>query len=309
MPALTLIDNHISGIDHDLLDTPGLGLAYVVRGDADHVALIETGTSLTAPATLAGLDQLGVPREAVRYIICTHVHMDHAGGSGPLAEALPNADVYINSASFKHLLDPTKLLGSTRRAVGETLWLRQGTIIPLPPERLRPAEDLRLDLGRGVALRAIPTPGHSADHLAFLEERSGALIAGDSCGVMLTRYGVGPCPVMPPPGFDLDAQIATYERLRAAPIARLLVTHGGAVDAVDATLHRQHTMLLEVAEAVRAALERGPIDEQDLAARLLPPGDIELLRIWSEMTIAGVARYFRKRLGIDAPGRSTNAHE
>jgi glyoxylase-like metal-dependent hydrolase (beta-lactamase superfamily II) len=295
MPALLPIDDQITAIDHDLLGIPSLGVAYVVRGDPDQFALIETGTSLTVPATLAGLDQLGIPREAVRYIICTHIHMDHSGGAGLLAEALPNSAVYINSASAEHLIDPTKLLASTRRAVGELVWQRQGTIRPLPAERLRPAETLRLDLGRGVVLQAIATPGHSADHLAFHEERSGALFVGDACGIMLPHYGVGPYPVNPPPGFDLDQQIATYEHLRTLPIARLLFTHCGAIDSVAATMREQHLKLLEVAEVVRIAIEREQLDAPALAARLLPAGDNDLLRAWSDMTIAGVAHYFHKR--------------
>ena len=72
------IDTHITAIDHDLLGLPGVGVTYVVRGE--DIALVETGTSLTVPATLAGLEKLGIAREAVGHILCTHVHMDHAGG-------------------------------------------------------------------------------------------------------------------------------------------------------------------------------------------------------------------------------------
>ena len=298
MPAILSVDDHISAIDHDLLGAPGIGVTYVVRGDPEQIALIETGTSLTAPTTLAGLDRLGIPREAVWHIICTHIHIDHAGGAGPLAEALPNAAVYINSATAEHLVDPSRLLPSTRRAVGEALWPLQGTIQPLPLGRLRPAEELRLDLGRGVVLQAIPTPGHSSDHVAFLDERSGALFAGDSCGVMLPRYGVGPLPVMPPPTCDLDQQIATYERLRALPIARLLVTHCGPIHAAEPAMREQHLKLLEVAEAVRLGVEQDNLDSSAISTRLLPSGDNEVLRKWSEMTIAGLARYFRKRMSL-----------
>ena len=74
------VDGHITAIDHELLGLPGIGVSYVVRGD--DIALIETGTSPTVAQTLAGLDRLGVAREAVSHILCTHVHMDHAGGAG-----------------------------------------------------------------------------------------------------------------------------------------------------------------------------------------------------------------------------------
>ncbi|HEX9441259.1 MAG TPA: MBL fold metallo-hydrolase [Roseiflexaceae bacterium] len=294
MPALIPIDDTITAIDHDLFGAPGIGVTYVVQGDLDRVALIETGTSLTAPATLAGLDQLGIAREAVRYIICTHIHMDHAGGAGPLAEALPNADVYINSATANFLVEPSRLLTSTRRAVGEALWPLQGTIHPLPSDRLRPAETLQLDLGRGVTLRAVASPGHSADHIAFFDERSGTLFAGDSCGIAMPRHGIDPRPVTPPPGFDLEAQIATYERLSKLPIERLLVTHCGPVAGGVAALREQHLRLLEAAHAVRAAVAHGDPDIPALAARLFPAGDQPVLRVWSEMSVAGLVRYFQK---------------
>ncbi|MFQ3663248.1 MAG: MBL fold metallo-hydrolase, partial [Chloroflexaceae bacterium] len=144
------VDAHITAIDHNLLGIPGIGVTYVVRGET--VALVETGTSLTVPHTLAGLEQLGIRPEEVEHILCTHIHMDHAGGAGYLAAALPRAHVYINSSVSKHLVDPGKLLPSVRRAVGEEAWPLHGDIKPIPAERLLPAENLRLDLGRDVVL-------------------------------------------------------------------------------------------------------------------------------------------------------------
>jgi glyoxylase-like metal-dependent hydrolase (beta-lactamase superfamily II) len=295
MATLIPIDDSVTAIDHELFGMPGIGVTYVVRGDPDRVALIETGTSLTAPLTLAGLAQLGIAREAVRSIVCTHVHMDHAGGAGPLAEALPSAHVYIHSATAGFLVEPGKLIPSTRRAVGEALWPLQGTIQPLASERLRPAETLSLDLGRGVTLRAVASPGHSADHIAFFAEHNGALFAGDSCGIAMPRWGLDPRPVTPPPGFDLEAQVASYERLSSLPIAHLLVTHCGPVTGGVAALRAQHTHLLEAAEAVRVACAREALDIPALAARLFPTDDHPVLGVWSEMSVAGMARYFQKQ--------------
>jgi glyoxylase-like metal-dependent hydrolase (beta-lactamase superfamily II) len=295
MPTIIPIDDTIAAIDHDLLGMPGIGVTYVVRGDADRVALIETGTSLTVPATLAGLDQLGIPRAAVQFIICTHIHMDHSGGAWALAAALPNADVFIGSTVASFLADPERLLSSTRRAIGEALWPRQGDMRPLPPERLRPSEGLELDLGRGVTLRAIASPGHSADHIAFFAQHNGALVAGDSCGVAMPLYGVGPRPVTPPPGFDLAAQIATYERLRTLPLQHLLVTHCGPVEGGAAALAQQHQHLLAAAEAVGAAIARGNLDTVSLAAQLFPTAGHPVLSVWSQMSIAGIVRYVQKQ--------------
>jgi glyoxylase-like metal-dependent hydrolase (beta-lactamase superfamily II) len=203
--------------------------------------------------------------------------------------------VYINSATAQFLVDPGKLIPSTRRAVGEALWPLQGTIHPLPVERLRPAETLWLDLGRGVTLRAIASPGHSADHVAFFAEHNGALFAGDACGIAMPRWGLDPRPVTPPPGFDLDAQIVTYQRLSALPIAHLLVTHCGPIAGAAAALRAQHAHLLDAAELVSAAVARDALDIPALAARLFPVNDHPVLSVWSQMSIVGIARYFQKR--------------
>ena len=300
MAEIITIDDTLFAIDHELLGSPGIGVTYVLRGDPDQVALIETGTSLTVEKTLAGLDELGIARDTVRHIICTHIHMDHAGGAGPLAEVMPNAEIYINTATAGLLVDPRRLLSSTRRAVGEDLWSLQGTIQPLAPLRLCPAEDLQLDLGRGVTLKAIDSSGHSSDHIAFFADHNGALFAGDSCGVAMPFFGIELRPVTPPPGFDLDAQLATFERLSSLPIAHLLVTHCGEVAGGAAALRAQHAHLLDAAEAVRVAVEQGTFEAADLAARLFPVGEHPVMRAWSEMSITGLARYFQKKLAAAA---------
>src|SRR5215210_3171631 len=111
------VDDTIAYVDNGLLDTAGVGTTYVVQGD--EVALVETGTSLCAPAILEGLRALGVRPQAVRHILLTHVHLDHAGGAGVLVDSMPDAMVYIHSLTGPHLVDPSRLLPSAERALGE----------------------------------------------------------------------------------------------------------------------------------------------------------------------------------------------
>jgi glyoxylase-like metal-dependent hydrolase (beta-lactamase superfamily II) len=272
------VDDHIAAIDHNLLGLPGVGVTYVVRGDA--VALIETGTALTVPHTLAGLEAVGVHPDQVEHIICTHIHMDHAGGAGYLAAALPRAAVYINSAVAEHLADPTRLMASVRRAVGAEAWPLHGDMRPVAPERLRPAEALRLDLGSDVVLEAIATPGHSPDHLSFWERRSGGLFIGDAAGLTM-------------------AHRATIATLRSHAIPRIYVTHHGPHDDVALQLERASTKLDELVELVDVALRDGDPDVPALAARWLAyPDDgpaALVARSWGQMSVAGLIRYELKR--------------
>ncbi|HZB95621.1 MAG TPA: MBL fold metallo-hydrolase, partial [Herpetosiphonaceae bacterium] len=203
------ITDAISFVDNGLLGSSGVGTTYVVRGD--EIVIVETGTSFCAPTIIEGLTALGVQPSDIRHILLTHIHMDHAGGAGLLVDAMPEAQIYIHSLTQQHLVDPERLISSAQRALGE-LFPAHGTIKPLVPEKLTSAEELDLDLGRGIRLHAISTPGHSPDHLSFYEAASGALFAGDAVGVVLPGFHyLGP--VTPPPAVDVEAQHATFRRL------------------------------------------------------------------------------------------------
>lgn len=291
------VDSHITAIDHDLLGMPGVGVCYVVRGE--EVALIETGAALTAPATLAGLEKLGIKREDVGHILCTHIHVDHAGGAGILAQALPRAHVYINRDMIPHLVDPSRLIASSRRAIGELAWPLHGEMQPVPEDRIRPSDNLHLDLGQDVILDAIATHGHSPDHTSYWDRRSGGLFIGDAAGLRMDRYNLL-LPVTPPPTYDLDAQLATMAMLRKQPISRLYVTHYGVHDDVDDTLRRGQERLNELIELVEAAIKQGNDDVLALAAKWTPfpagtPGAL-VASCWSEMSVAGLMRFLKKRM-------------
>jgi glyoxylase-like metal-dependent hydrolase (beta-lactamase superfamily II) len=293
------VDDHITAIDHNLLNIPGAGVSYVVRGD--DVAIIETGTSLTVEHTLAGLDQLAIPRDAVSHILCTHIHMDHAGGAGYLAAVMPRASVYIHSMTAEHLVEPSKLMTSVRRAVGEVTWPLHGDIKPVARERLRPAENLHLDLGQDVILEALLTPGHSPDHVAFWDRRSGGLFIGDGASLTHTRYQLD-FPVTPPPAYDMEQHLATVQMLREQDISRFYVTHAGPRDDVAHILQLTEDMLHSLADIAQQALDNGQEGETyALAARWLPYAEDDdenrkfLARNLGDLTVRGMLRYLKKR--------------
>lgn len=285
------IDDHITAIDHDLFGIPGVGITFVVQGD--DIALIETGTSLTVPNTLTGLDKLNIAREAVSHIICTHIHMDHAGGAGYLAAELPRAQVYIHSDSLHHLVDPSQLISNFKGAIGKAAHNHTGDMLPIPQEKLHPAEALVLDLGRDVILEAIPTPGHSPDHVCFKERRTGGLFLGDAAGISMPMYNLF-FPMSPAP-YDLEVHCSTIAMLRQQDISRLYLTHWGVEDDVDRNLHQSLVKLEELEHIVQQALQTGDDDIAALAARWLPyPTDNPAALVaqsWIQMSVAGMLKY------------------
>ncbi|MFQ6090935.1 MAG: MBL fold metallo-hydrolase, partial [Candidatus Bipolaricaulia bacterium] len=80
-------------VDTDQFEREGHGAAYIVRSPLP--AIVETGLSYSAKRILHALEELEIPPEDVGYLMVTHIHLDHAGGAGPLAEACPNATVVV----------------------------------------------------------------------------------------------------------------------------------------------------------------------------------------------------------------------
>lgn len=295
--SITQINDSISMIDNGLLNTDGFGATYVVRGDS--IALIETGTSLNAETILHGLDQLKIERDAIEHILLTHVHMDHAGGAGVLAHSLPNATVYIHSMTAPHLVEPSRLMKSVERAVG-AMWSVYGTVVPLDPDRLKPAEQLQLDLGKGVVLEGVPTPGHSPDHVAFWDASNAAMYAGDSLGIAMRTHDLA-FAVTPPPAFDLAAQLQCFETLAAYPIQTLMPSHFGVtLETPQNTITMMRERVLDLCREVRDHLHdesmpiEAMIDRLSPAKQPLEPALDLVVRGTIGMSIHGMKLHFER---------------
>ncbi|MCI4348767.1 MAG: MBL fold metallo-hydrolase, partial [Thermoplasmata archaeon] len=183
-------------------DEEGLVASYFLP-QPEGWTVLETGPTTCQAALLAALSDAGIDRAEVRRVLVTHIHLDHAGGLGALAMSLPNAALYAHREGIAHMIDPTRLAASARRAWGESSDALWGPIVPVPAERISPLSGgERFPLERGE-LEVIATPGHARHHLAFLDTATGALFTGDAAGVRLPGSW-RPRPAVPPPDADLE---------------------------------------------------------------------------------------------------------
>lgn len=163
---------------------------YVIK--REKVAIIDTCTSKSVPAILAGLEALHIAPEAVDYVILTHVHLDHAGGAGLLLQSLPNAHVYVHPKGARHIIDPTRLIESARSVYGEKFDDFFDPIVPIPEHRVTLAEHkTRIPFGE-AALVLYDTPGHARHHISIYDEVTNSMFIGDTAGVQfpaITRTG------------------------------------------------------------------------------------------------------------------------
>ena len=225
MPPESGLSSDTQIIDTRMRGGRAITAAFVVRGET--TALVETGPKSTVDGVLAGLEQTGIA--TVDWIVVTHIHLDHAGAAGTLAQQWPEATVAVHELGAPHLVDPSKLWASAGRIYGEAMVELWGGIDPVPRDRIMPLSDGDvIDLG-GRTLRAVETPGHARHHHALLDDATGGLFAGDALGVRLPDVGITR-PATPPPEFDLDQAIASIERIRDLGPERLWLTHFGPTD-------------------------------------------------------------------------------
>ncbi len=293
-------------LDTGLADQSEMVGVFAQRLPDDQWLLVESGSGATTRAVIAGLEALGVGPAEVAAIVVTHVHLDHAAGAGTLS-AWAQAPVYVHPAGARHLAAPGRLWDSAARIYGEAMDVLWGPMEPVAEARLRTLEDdATLELG-GARYRVLHTPGHAKHHLCLLDPHGGAFV-GDAAGILLPGVPLIR-PALPPPETDLEAAEASCRRIAAARPERLLLTHFGAVDAVQRHLAEVSQRNRAWADEVRRGLDEGE-DEETLIRRMEALEDHELdaagvkdgaARVRykassdARMTVMGVARYWRKR--------------
>lgn len=307
-PAVHTYDDGIVAID-----TLTGGMTSVTAGyllPAPRPALVECGPALSIGNVLAGLRSIGMDPDDLAYLVLTHIHLDHAGGAGDVADAFPNATVVVSEVGARHLHDPERLNASSARVYGPLFDRVYGACTPIEAPRIRGVADGELvDLGGGRTLELLYTPGHAKHHIGVFDSDSGAIFSGDSVGVRLPGM-TAIRPATPPADFHLEAALNSLERYRRRAPERVYLAHYGPVDPPDEALaeaddrlrlwaataeaaYHESSELDHVAETLRRRFE----DELDTGAVADDPDAerrIELLSGY-ESNAAGLLRYFTRR--------------
>lgn len=252
------------------IDTRTAGMSMVTAGyliAAPRPTLIECGPSLSIGSVLDALRTQGLEPGDLAYLVLSHIHLDHAGGAGDVADAFPSATVVVSEIGARHLVDPERLNASSRRVYGELYDSVYGDCTPIDAARVRGVADGdHLDLGDGRRLDLLYTPGHAKHHIAAVDSDSGALFVGDSVGVKMPGMEVIR-PATPPPDFDLVLAQRTLERYRSLEPTTVYLAHYGAVDPPQQALQEASDRLTLWAETAETAYREH--DELDHVAETL----------------------------------------
>jgi len=211
-------------LDLNFQGRPHAIAVYLIR-HADGAVIIESGPGSTLYALQAGLAKEGLSPRDVTHVLLTHIHLDHAGAAGWLAQQ--GAEIYVHPVGAPHMLNPEKLLASATRIYGnrmDTLW---GDFLPVPESKLNIANDVEEIVIGEFRFLPVNTPGHAEHHFSYLFED--ILFSGDVGGVRIPGYQYLRVP-MPPPELHLERWHESITRLRKEKFSRIAPTHFGIFD-------------------------------------------------------------------------------
>ncbi len=193
--------------------------SWIYQGDG-FTLLVDPGPLSTIPRLCAELRARGVKR--LDYVLLTHIHIDHAGGTGALMKEFPEAIALCHQDGIRHMVAPEKLWQGSRKVLGAVAEA-YGEIVAVPEERIRFEE--RLD---GIGLRTFLTPGHAQHHCSY--QLDDFLFVGEVAGVRCeVDQGIYLRPATPP-RFILDVALDSIDRMAALAPRQMAFAHYGMVE-------------------------------------------------------------------------------
>lgn len=268
--AIQQFDHDITAIDTHYMRPLADASHLIVEND--RAAFVDTGTASSVPRLLAALDELGIERERVDYVLLTHVHLDHAGGAGQLMQALPNARAVVHPRGARHMIDPAKLIAGSIEVYGERKFRElYGELLPIPESRVIVAEEgLRLKLG-GRELEFIHTPGHALHHYCIVDHGADAIFSGDTFGISYREFdtarGEFIFPTTTPVHFDPAAMHVSLDRLMSYRPQAIYLTHYSRVNDLErlaADMHAEVDAFAEIAKRNAGRPDRSGLIRREL---------------------------------------------
>lgn len=295
----TRVSDRVYLIDTYALGNPGTVSAYLVKGPKP--TLVDCGHASSYQNVLAGLAEAGVMPTDVRYLIPTHVHLDHAGAAGRLLREMPNAEVIAHERGTPHLVDPTRLVESSTMVFGKAVMELYGVPEPIPARRITSVgEEYHLDLGGGMTVTLLHSPGHAPHQISVMLDKTRVLLTADAVGIVYP--GVKALiPTTPPPSFKPDELTKTIGNLKQTSPSELLVPHFGSRRDVEWVFDRTVELVRSWVEQVKGLWKaKASLDEiaERMQAEVKKEAGADYLPIYVQisvrMSVMGIIHHLEK---------------
>lgn len=241
----------------------------------EKLTLIETSASPSIPYILEGLSQLHIRPEEVEYIIVTHIHLDHAGGTGLLLTHCPNAKVIVHPKGGRHLADPSRLIAGAKAVYGDKFDGLFNPILPVREDKIITKEhEEELKIGPNCTLKFFHSPGHANHHFSIFHPALNGMFTGDTAGVsypQLKENGIEMyLPSTSPNQFDPGKMLESIGMYEKMDLDFIFFGHYG-MSTNPKEVYRQIKDWLKIfLHAGRIAVsEGGSIDQQTQAAQAM----------------------------------------
>lgn len=211
----------------------GIASVYLLE-EGGEVTIIETGTNHSIPYIKKALEEKNLSFDNVRYIIPTHIHLDHAGGAGELMHRCLNAQLVVHPFGAKHLVNPSKLEAGAIAVYGKEKFQKlYGTIRPIDISRIIEAPGFFKLKFNGRKLKFFDTPGHARHHFCIYDKKSAGIFTGDTFGLsypqITTKQGPLIFATTTPVQFDPGSLLQSIDCLISLNPEIMYLTHFGAV--------------------------------------------------------------------------------
>lgn len=286
--------NGIYAVDSDYV-RPILDAIHLIE-DSGEVAIVDCAHNDSWPQVEAALAKMDRKPADVRWLILTHVHLDHAGGAGLFMSKLPNAKLVVHERGARHMIDPSKLYAGVEVVYGkETAKRLYGDLLPISEERVvigRHGD--KLMLGERT-LEILDTPGHARHHISIVDHAAKGIFSGDTFGLSYRELDVdGKAFIFPtttPVNFEPDAMHASIDLMCSFNPAGIYLTHYSRVTEVAklaADLHRHINAFVEMTnnaqgigdarkQAIEAAMTTYLLKEVRAHGCTLPDAEIKAI--------------------------------
>ena len=303
MPALA---SGLDYVDLNFLGRPGIIATAILHGTAG-VALVDPGPATTLDRLTTELTRKGIRFDDVREILVTHIHLDHAGAVGSIAERHPHVRIVVHERGAPHVVDPTKLIGSAGRLYGQDMERLWGDVKPVDASRLQVVIGGETLTVAGREVKVAYTPGHASHHVSYFDPRSGVAFVGDTAGI---RRGAGTyvMPPTPPPDVDIEAWHESEKKILAWEPDTLFLTHFGPSQGARQHLQAMFGNLSDWSRIVRKLIADAAPSEEERQQAFVQEVYAEIRRQVGEQEAdnyvragglgyswQGLARYWRKR--------------
>ncbi len=253
--SYTELGNGIYHLDAHYI-RPGVASLYCIVHD-NLAAFIETGTAHTLPHVQQFLADLSLAPEQVKFVIPTHVHLDHAGGAGVMMQAFPEAELVIHPRGARHMIDPTKLVAASKEVYGEAAFTElYGDIPPINEDRVIIADHGHQIMLNDRELIFVDTPGHAYHHFCVIDPLSEGIFTGDTFGLAYPNLTHNNCrvviPTTTPTHFNPVALHDSVDLLMSYQPRQMFLTHFNVLPDPDLVVGQYHEWIDKFVDLVES---------------------------------------------------------